>query len=220
MSPRHAKPRVVPACVGASDLFPSRGEAMWFARHWAPPGRPDGRGSKIQERCFWPWGPWAMKAKLSPCEPLFFACARALQERRRTANPPEGRGTGMCRVKKSNPKKRFTAAERLIKHPPPARPRLCCGSAEPAGFFDATRPPCSRALGIRRAANAPGRSGASPFSGEPMCVAPAGFFPPAPPLQRGHVAVTFVGRGGWRAVARGGVARSRTKSRATATATA
>src|SRR5690606_15927419 len=66
-------------------------------------------------------------------ESLFFACARALQEQRRTAKPPEGRGTGMCRVKKSNQKKRFTAAERLIKHTPPARPQLCCGSAEPAG---------------------------------------------------------------------------------------
>ncbi|WP_434029229.1 hypothetical protein [[Pseudomonas] boreopolis] len=46
-------------------------------------------------------------------ESLFFACARALQEQRRTAKPPEGRGTGMCRVKKSNQKKRFTAAEAL-----------------------------------------------------------------------------------------------------------
>ncbi len=47
-------------------------------------------------------------------ESLFFACARALQEQRRTAKLPEGCGTGMCRVKKSNQKKRFTTAEWLV----------------------------------------------------------------------------------------------------------
>ncbi len=156
-------PVTYPIHATSLSSFPRRREALFSSRTADHPGT-------------LPLGPLpiAIKAKAFAFgELLFFACARALQEQRRTAKPPEGRGTGMCRVKESNQKKRFTAAERLIKHTPPARPQLCCGSAEPAGFFDATRPLCGRALGIRRAANArlPGRSSASPFSGEPMHVA-------------------------------------------------
>ncbi|MEQ4576774.1 MAG: hypothetical protein ABN502_17820, partial [Gammaproteobacteria bacterium] len=69
----------------------------------------------IQGRCF-AFSVWSNSKKLSPYgESLFFACA-----------------------KKSNQKKRFTAAEWLIKHTPPAPPQPCCGFAGPAGFFDAT----------------------------------------------------------------------------------
>ncbi len=52
------------------------------------------------------------------------------------------------------------------KHTPPSRPQLCCGSAEPAGFFDATS-----CRGEKRRTS--------------MYVAPSGFYPPSPPLRRG-----------------------------------
>ncbi|WP_434030060.1 hypothetical protein, partial [[Pseudomonas] boreopolis] len=92
----------------------------------------------------------AIKAKAFAFgESLFFACA-----------------------KKSNQKKRFTAAERLIKHTPPSRPQLRCGSAERVGFFDGARPLRGRVRGIA-ARRMPARRGEAVLRLFPASPAPA-----------------------------------------------
>ncbi len=162
-----------------------------------------------------PWtlllGPLARKAKAFAFgEPLFFACARALQEQRRTAKPPQGRGTGMCRVKKSNQKKAH----------PACAPAVLLRVREAGGIFRRDLP---------AARPSPGHSprGECPPAGAKRCFAffrraharrPSGFSHRLRRFGGPRVSVAFVGHGGWRAAARGGVARSGAKSRATAVA--
>ncbi len=137
---------------------------------------PDGRGSKIHGRCFCFFCLAAAKAfalRRVTLSLLVHARRRSGAARR---SRPEGRGTRMCRVKKSNPKKRFTAAEWLVMadqaHPafaPAAALRVRGANGIFGRDSSAMRP--SPGHSPRGECPPAGAKRCFAFSGEPMCAA-------------------------------------------------